>query len=230
MIYILHGEDYEASYLRLTELVKTYSDHKQISLSDRNNIEDFYLAVYSVDIFEFRKVVVCENYLTDRKVKENDLNKIVSNQKVIFWEKSLLPANYVKKYQKFAILEQFKPKPVLFWFLDSLTPQSTKAIKLLKSAIKSQQESLIWHLTNRIFQLILVKMHISLKNAALINEKKINEWQWQKLVIQSDQFNLRSLLLFYNGLLRLDYLIKTGKTAVGKETLLTMLLLKYLRN
>lgn len=230
MIYILHGDNIFASYTQLQNILKDYLDFEKVNLSeDKNSQEDYYLSVFTKDILSEKKIIILENFLSAKKINFGQIKKIPEDVPVVFWEKSVINTRTFKKSSRLAI-EEFKPVPTLFYFLDSISGDVAKSINYLNKLKNSNQVGLIWHLTVRILLLILVKLNVSKDWASRVTGRQIADWQWQKLSVQAKILSVTILFKLYNALLKLDFMIKTGTSNLDENTLISFLLLKYLKS
>lgn len=227
MIYILHGEDTSSAYQRLTQILVNFPKHQKIKLTDKNSQEDFYLAVFSQDLISDEKVIICENLISSKKIKVDILAKIASNDTVIFWEHSQIPPPTLVKLKKYASIENFKPQPQIFRALDSLSSDAKRSISAI-SLLDSKEANLIYHLASRTLLLILAKLNFNLESSRKVTRKNIADWQWAKYQVQAQQFNLKTLMNLFSGVLKIDSLLKTGATNLNDKTLISVLLLKHL--
>ena len=131
MIYILHGENTEDSGKYLKSLLSQYKDISKVRLTDKDKLEVFLETVYSEDLFETNKLIVCQNWLTTKKIKLKSLEKIPQNRTVIFLEDTKLEPGQTRETRSDVQIKEFKPKSTIFWFLDSLSPDFLKSIKYL---------------------------------------------------------------------------------------------------
>lgn len=229
MIYILHGDNILASYSQLQNILKNYQDFEKVRLSaDKNSQEDYYLSVFTKDILNQKKVIILENFLSAKKVNFGQIYKIPKDVPVFFWEKSAINSGSFKKNEHL-VIEEFKLVPALFYFLDSIADPA-KSINYLNKLDNSSQAGLIWHLTARILLLILVKLNASRDLASRLVGRQVADWQWKKLSAQARIMSLRTLFKLYAALLKLDLMIKTGTSNLDQNTLIPLLLLRYLRS
>lgn len=229
MIYILHGDDVFASYSKLQNILKSYPEFEKIRLSaDKNSQEDYYLSVFAKDLLSEKKVIILENFLTAKKISFGQMQKIPKDIHVLFWEKSAINTATFKKSPSLAI-EEFKPAPTLFYFLDSISNNPKRSIDFLNKLGSSSQTGLIWHLTARILLLILVKLNVGKDMASRVSGRQIADWQWQRLSIQAKMLSVTTLFKLYDALLKLDFMIKSGTSNLDENTLISLLLLKYLK-
>lgn len=228
MITILHGENTFASYSRLQEILRKFQDHKKFRFSDKNSQEELLLSLGTFDLIEDKRIFIIENFISQQKIESQKLKDISNDQILIFWEKSKLTKSAANKISPYVNIEEFKLAPKLFHFLDSLTVKNKRVFKYLYSLSSQEESSLIWHITNRIFQLLLVKLNMSISESSKISSKSIQPWQWQKIKSQSIGFDLKTLQNLFTGVLKVDYIMKRGKTDLPLKTLLTMLFVKYL--
>ena len=229
MIYILHGENADDSGQYLKSLLLQYKDIPKVRLTDKDKLEIFLEAVYAEDLFETNKLVVCQNWLSTKKIKIKSLQKIPQNRIVIFWEESKLTSLQTEKIKTDVQIKEFKPNATVFWFLDSLSPDFLKSVKYLPQISSDKKNLLVWNLLLRVSLLIAAKSQIGREKSQAFFKRNIQSWQWDKISRQSDLFSLNKLVELYRGLLRLDYAIKNSVSALDEKSLVTILLLKYLQ-
>ena len=229
MIYILHGENADDSGKYLKSLLLQYKDIPKVRLTDKDKLEIFLEAVYAEDLFETNKLVVCQNWLSTKKIKIKSLQKIPQNRIVIFWEESKLTSLQTEKIKTDIQIKEFKPNATVFWFLDSLSPDFLKSVKYLPQISSDKKNLLVWNLLLRVSLLIAAKSQIGREKSQAFFKRNIQSWQWDKISRQSDLFSLNKLVELYRGLLRLDYTIKNSVSALDEKSLVTILLLKYLQ-
>lgn len=226
MIYLLHGSDWEFSYKRLAQILARFKDHKIIHLDHSTPHSDLNQKLTETSLFEQKEIVILENLLSADPQLTETLKSPPGEKIIIIWEKQEIKPGLVKKLPRATTIELYNIKTKLFEFLDSLIPGSKKAKMLVG---KLEPESLLWHLQHRVLLLLLAKSGLTREETALVDQKNILPWQWQKICDQCANFSLTNLLDFYGGALKVDYLIKTGKTNLSPSTLSSVLLLKYLK-
>ena len=230
MIYILHGENTEDSGKYLKSLLSQYKDISKVRLTDKDKLEVFLETVYSEDLFETNKLIVCQNWLTTKKIKLKSLEKIPQNRTVIFLEDTKLAPGQTRETRSDVQIKEFKPKSTIFWFLDSLSPDFLKSIKYLPQIESDKKNLLVWNLLFRVSLLIAAKSQVGRKKSQDFFERNIQDWQWDRITRQADLFSLNNLIGFYRGLLRLDFTIKNSLSAMDEKSLVAILLLKYLHS
>lgn len=230
MIYVLHGNDINASYERLSKILLGYLNFQKIRLTQKDSSDAFYLAVFSEDLTGAPKIVICENYLNSKGIDHEILQKIPKDTEVIFWEDRQIKSDLIKKLPKHTRIELFKPKAKIFWFLDSISNKSRLTLEKFWGLNFTSEDKVIWQLANRILLLMLAKRGASLQTANKIIDRSLDDWQWQKILNQSKQFTFEKLYIIYNATLKLDYMIKNGSTDLNENTLVSLLLFKYLEN
>lgn len=228
MIFVLHGNDIDASYERLSKILLGYLNFQKIRLTQKESSDAFYLAVFSEDLVSTKKIVICENYLSGKKVDHKILKIIPKETEVIFWEDQQIDSDLIKKLPQHTRVELFKPKAKIFWFLDSVTNRSRFTLEKFWGLNFTSEDKVIWQLANRILLLMLAKKGADLQTASKIIGRNLSDWQWQKILNQSKQFTFEKLYAIYNAILKLDYMIKNGSTSLDENTLITLLLFKYL--
>lgn len=225
MIYVLHGQDSLASYSHLQSLLKKYPNHQEVYFSQENSLEQLQNAIFGQNFFNANELFVCQNFISDKKVKVQQLEKIVTNKTIIFWEEEKLALGRLKS-SEISTLE-FKLPTTLFQFLDSISPKSIAPLIYIRKM--SDKTAINWHLLNRILLLILAKKNLSRQDAEDVMKKAIASWQWQKILTQAENFQLTLLYQMFNALLQVDLMKKHGKTEADYSSLIELLLIKYLR-
>lgn len=232
MIYVLHGENTKQSYLRLKTLSQSVKKEERVRLSNESGIDDLYLSLFTQNLVEDKKLIVCENFFSTKKIKTSDkiLSLVPRDKTLIFWETSSLDSEIVSHLSKTAEIETFKPEPKLFWFLDSVSPNSKISLSKLENLdLKDKDSGLIHNLLTRVLLLILAKYGLDQKTAATISGLNLQTWQWSKIISQSQKFSLQNLTSFFNGALKVDMITKTGVSSLSESTLTSFLLIKYLK-
>ncbi len=226
MIYFIHGSDIQASYLRLQELITSFKDYRKVSIF-KENIDMLYQTLFSQDLFETNKLVVVENLLSDKKINTKDLKSLSQKTMVIFWEDQEISASRLKDFLNIAKIENYKLPQTLFYFLDSISPNSKNTL-INMAKLEKDQKGLSWHLENRLFQLILAKLNLTQTEASQIIGKTIAPWQWQKITSQARIFELGKLKTLFSAVLKIETLVKTGVSSLTESTLISLMFVKYL--
>lgn len=232
MIHVIHGKNINLSYNRLKSQINSTPKEERVKLSAENSLEDLYQAVLTENLIDDKKLIVCENFLTSKKIKPDDnlFLQIPQTKTVIFWEADNLSLDILKKLPKSATIELFKPEPKSFWFLDSLIPNSKISLANLGSLDQKEKKyGLLSSLASRVLLLTLAKTNLDLKTSSSICGYNLQSWQWEKIKRQSQGFSLENLKAFFNGILKADMMIKTGTTNLEEESLASLLLIKYLK-
>lgn len=227
MIFIFHGTDTQASYLRLQEQISSLKEYHKVTIS-KENLDMLYQTLYSQDLFETNKLVVVENLISVKKIESKDLKSLSPKSMVIFWEDQEVSASQLRGYANIAKIENFKLPQTLFYFLDSISPNSKKALYYL-SKLDKDQKGLSWHLENRLFQLIISKLNLSQTEVSQILGKNIAPWQWQKITSQARILEFDKLKILFSAVLKIETLIKTGVSSLTESTLISLMLIKYLK-
>lgn len=232
MITVIHGQNNLDSYLRLKEQEKQTPAVNRTAFGRDNTYDDLYQAFYSTSLLEEKTLLIAENFLSDKKIKPTDdiLKDTGIEKAVIFWESDQLSPSIAAKLPRTVIVEQFKKQSNLYAILDSIGQNPLTTIKMLHTtAEKDSEYSLIYMLTERIFLLVLAKSDFDVKAAGTLLKRPLAPWQWQKIRVQSAVFSLPILLSLFKGILKIDQMIKTGKTDMPPRTLIDLLFLKYLK-
>lgn len=228
MIYVLHGDNTFASYSKLQILLKKYQGFNKIQLSQQQTFQDYFMTVFGKNMLFDKKIIICEEFISQKKIQEKDLEKIPEDIDIFFWEKGQIKIK--KKIGTNTLyIEEFKIPADTYYFLDALLPTNLKKTLQLLLRLDTVSSSLIWNLTNRVLLLILAKKGLSKNETGEMLQRKFEDWQWQKIQAQSAQFDKTSIQTFFNDLLKIDYLKKQGKTEAADQTLISLLLAKHLK-
>ena len=232
MIYIFHGADAKASYERLRSIESKFKSGEKLKLSKEHSYDDLIQGAFSTSALTDTRLVVIQNFIKDKKedFKNETWQKDVDEKTLIFYETSQITPAAISKLPKHFLIEVFKEEPKIFWFLDSISPDKSQTLKALFNLVSAEDGLLIWNLTYRFLLLTLAKTNTDVALAGNITGRQLAPWQWQKIKNQAQFFNLDSLKNIFRGLLKIDYLLKTGKTELPPRTLISFLLLKYLRS
>jgi len=219
---ILHGEDANKSYGRLTILTEDLKS-KQIEVISQDaseiDITNLRQEIGSAGLFGSTKCFVIKNLLSGTKSKNKDkLIEVLSQDtehQIILWENKGLSATILKKFPK-ATIESFTISPVIFKFLDSLRPNNTKNIlqswkKLLEEGTEAE---FVFAMLVRQFKLLIEAK----SGPAYI---KLAPYPLRLITQQATYFSLDHLLDLYQRLYEIDCKIKTGTGGNTIENLLT---------
>lgn len=225
MLTILHGEDTTASYLKLQELLSAYAGVQKIRLTAENS-QMFYQTIFGQDILDTKKVVIAQDLLSLKEISASYLKNVPPDAVVFFWERKELPASILKKIPTSAVTQIFKPNPVLFKLLDNIGINPKASIELLQE-FSDVRSNLTWHIENRLFLLILIKMGLNSIQIAEISGRPMQNWQWAKIQNQSKHANLTNLKRLFASTLKLEMMIKSGLANQNEKTLISLMLLKH---
>ena len=232
MIRIIHGENIAQSRLRLRSIIAQTPPENRLILSEENTYNELYLGLFSDNLFEEKTLIVCENFILQKKItlKDKILSIVPLEKNLVFWEEGEVKEKSQLAALRSAVVELFKPEPAAFRFLDSIAPGARISISSLIS-LDSKQKShgLLALIASRILLLTLAKTGLDLQTVSSICGYHLQEWQWQKIRTQAAKFTTETLKAFLNGTLKADLLIKTGLTAQSEENLASLLLIKYLK-
>lgn len=229
MILVLHGENTKNRDERFRE-IKSSQKSRPFVYGKENTYDDLYQAVNGTTLLEEKVFIIIENFIKDKKLKPKDniLSVIPENKFLLLVENAQLPPKTVTELSKVAKIENFKPDPQIFWFLDSLCPDYRRVSAKLAQLPESEGNSLVWNLTNRCMLMLLSKLNYTNAQVSEITGRSIAPWQWQKIKNQAKYFSTQSLNKIFQGMLKIDFMQKNGQTNLPPKTLISYLLLKYL--
>lgn len=227
MIIVLHGDDIGASYTRLLQILENYKNFHKVNLT-KTTPEEILQNIMSQDLLGEEKIIIVESFLApQKKLAPKFFQQIPQDANIIFWEKSTLTPAKINRLEKLGKVEFFKAKSELFPFIDTIG-QNLKTSLFNLSKLK-EEDGLIWQIENRLLLMLLSKLNVDLDSVVQITKRKVFDWQWDRIRFQAQRFDTKSLKNAYSASLKIDYLIKSGKTDLPTKTLISAFLIKYLK-
>lgn len=229
MIKVLHGENTESSYQKLGEILKKFPKHEKVYINSKTAQESLVAHLFGTSMIEEPKVLIFENFLSSQKKPNYKIfQNIGKSIEIIFYEKSSLTPAKIKNISKIASIEYFKKEPKIFYFLDSIAPGNKNLLKQISQLEKEDETGLIWQIENRILLMLLLKRNFSSEEIYKVTKRHLLDWQLKKIEDQSKKFSSEQLLQIYGATIKIDHIIKSGRTDLNEKTLLKIMLLKYL--
>lgn len=223
---ILHGDNTQLSRQFLTARVKSFFG-EVVWLEGRDlKIEEIKQALESQTLLGNDRLVVLERFFLDKKNKQKKLiiDYLLKEKpkNLIVWEEEKIPPQALKNFS-FAEIKLFELPKIIFWFLDSLEPSNKKrALQLLHQALKKQPPEFIFYLlTKRVKDLLIAK---DLGEKGIENYYQ-HPWQRKKIATQAQKIETERLKKFYQRLLLVDYLQKSGRAVFPLDYYLDLLVL-----
>jgi DNA polymerase III delta subunit len=219
---IIHGEDANKSYARLSVLTSEFKDKQvEIITEDTQDLDITHLRqeMGSSGLFSTPKCLVIKNLLSGTKSKNKDKIIEVLNQdtkhEIILWENKTITATALKKFPN-AKVEVFAISPVIFKFLDSIRPMNTKSILISwkKLSKEGTEPEFVFAMLSR-----QIKLLIQAKSGPTYI--KLAPYPTRLITQQATYFSLDHLLDLYQLLNKIDQKIKTGTGGNTIEYLLT---------
>ncbi len=227
MFTVICGEDVITSRDYLRELQLTY---RKKSIEVQNITADEVAEITrwlgdSPTLFSEKKILFTQ--FLDKKIKKDskkmldDLVQINSLKDVelVDWEDA---SSRDLKIGKIGKVKEFKPSKTIFKLLDTVYPGNKVVfLNFLSSLSRDVDENFIFLMLARyVRNLILVKQEIM--------PTRMQSWQFGKLRYVAKVWKLETLILFYEGLMRIDIASKTGKSPYSIKESLDILACYYL--
>lgn len=228
MISILHGEDIASSDARLRSILKSYPTHTKLWYQQKTKDFKFLEEISQSSLFGEEKVFICQNFISQKVIASRELANINPGFSVIFWEHQTLTNTDLAKLPRGSEIEHFKQRQTIFLFLDSISPNLKRTLSFL--ALLNDEDNLIWNLTQRLLVMFLSKIGFTKDQIEEQVRRKMQPWQWTKIANQAYLFSEETLAGMYFGILKIDFLIKRGKSNLPAKSLIEMLFIKYLRS
>lgn len=209
---IIHGSDQVSAQNKLQELLNQDSNGAfEITRVDGKDLSPASLsqALTPSSLFSASRLVVIGDLLSLPQSKNKiELVTILKKSKtknlILFETKNIHPGT-IKSLSAKNIFH-FKESPLVYKFLDNLTPTNPKvSLAILNELTKARQplDMLFFMLARHVRQLIQVKSQGSLL---------LSPWQLSKLKKQSELFSLKQLLILHQDLYTIDKRQKTSQT------------------
>jgi len=209
---ILHGENKERSRAILNGKIKQFEGEVIKLEGEKINLTDLKQATESRSIFGKEKLIVIFNLFSRPPGKEKQ--KLIeycrkeNPRNLIIWEGKKVDGRILSHFAS-AQIEQFNLPPIIFRFLDSLSPTSKKpSLILLHQCLTQETPEIVFYMLCRHIKDLII--------AADLGKEGLNEypsWKKEKLVRQAKKFSLKKLIDLYQKLLEIDYQQKTGNTS-----------------
>ena len=227
MLTILYGDDQVASRNALNQnLDKSRQDEKKelIQLDgEKLQLQELKQALESRSLFGLDKLVLIENlFLRTRSLMKDKILEYLAKEKfeaeIFIWEKKMLTATQLKKFQGAKVLS-FKLSPKIFKFLDSVYPGNRRQSLILLAELKrNESEDLIFYMLHRRISDLIVA-----SDSGLEDMQGMQNWQKSRLLSQAKKFSLESLLKLHKLLYQTDFKVKTGKNILPLASLLDLI-------
>ncbi|MEK7581200.1 MAG: hypothetical protein AAB512_02860 [Patescibacteria group bacterium] len=228
MIYVLHGANSDDSSQKIKSLVTKYPGYEKIYVQAQDS-DLLYQSLFARDITGSKKLIIVEGFVERKSLKNIDLKNVQEDNILIIWEKKEITAAQIAKLAKVANVENFKLPSTLFYFLDSISTSPGQTLKYLKELQSEKATGLAWHIANRLFLMILLKLELKEAEIQQIAGRRLAPWQLDKIKSQAFAFPLPKLKQMFSAVLKVDTLIKTGSTQMPEATLLSLMFAKYLK-
>ena len=216
MIHLFHGENITASRRELTLLREGHAKD-EIVVFDGKKVTPTELiqATESTSLFTLRRLVIVENLFSKRatlKSKELDtfaeiLKKFPKDTEIVFWEEKELGKTLLGLFSKETDIALFRPDKMLFTFIESIRPNTTKTlISLFDKSLQKDAAEMIFVMLVRQLRFLIIAHEVGTKIPELA------PWQAKKFATQAQYFSYPQLITLYEHLLEIDVKIKTGAT------------------
>lgn len=225
---VLHGENTVQSRRVLTEKIKFFQERKEevIRLEGKKvDLTGVKQACEAKSLFGSDKLIVIEGFFNRPRSQqkseiENYFKELPEETNIIFWEEKKLTPRQLAKFPPRAKSYLFKIPPIIFKFLDSLSPGSPRySLNLLLKCHKKESPEMIFYMLCRQIRLLLIARDLG--RGGLRN---LPFWMQNKFLNQSKHFSLEKLLAIHRQLLRIDFEQKTGRAMMPLEFQLDLLI------
>ncbi len=226
MLYLIHGEDTVAARRRLDEVLAkktaTRIDGRKLDLAN------FELLTNSSDMFSDKKIIVIENFPTDKSL--TNLLKIIHTKKdidVVLYKEEGVDKRMLEKIKADAVYSFPFPK-YFYQFLDGLAPKKGKVLHELLSKMSDSYtaEQVLYSMIKRVRLLLALTVDSGedMKEVA-----SLASWQEGKIRSQARFWTQDKIISFYKKLYEIETGLKTSGLAMPLKNHLDILLLTELQ-
>ncbi|MBI5356195.1 hypothetical protein HZB78_01115 [Candidatus Collierbacteria bacterium] len=222
MIYILHGDNIDASRKSFIETIaelKAGGIEEVVRLNGAEIVQsDLIQALESQSLFGGDRIVAIEGIFSRRVSKEKEALLIyISSQlatgnsqlALLLWEGKKILATGLKKFtgKPGVEIKEFKLPRLLYTFLDRIYPKNGKSASVIFNQLIAEEpvELVFYWMVKRITELIL-------ENSPSGSGGGYDDWRRQKLMDQASRWTEKSLINFHKKLTEIDEAVKTGST------------------
>lgn len=226
MITIIHGEDTNLAYKKLSEFLDQAKNRGlDVSIKESNEIDLTSLRqeVTSSGLFGADKFIVIKNLLSSSKAKQKDsIIKTINSSicDIVLFESKKLSDTALKQIPK-AKVETFNVSPVIFKFLDLIRPSNFKQILAGWNRLMELE-----HEPEYVFTMVVRQIRLLIQAKSGPSYLKLSAYPKKMIISQSALFTLPKLLDLHHRLYQIDKKIKTGSSPLPLDQLLVQFFLK----
>jgi len=228
-VIILHGDNTLGSRQRLRELKGIFAKNPNTQVvgfkGNQLSLTQLIQATQGNSLFGLDQLVIIEKLFTGQasKNKQEIIDSLKKDclENLIIWEDKQIDGRKIAPLK--AKVEVFKIRSSLFNFLDAFRPQAQKEKTSLfhQTLNDSPVELIFFLLVKRVAQLIVAK------DSQGKDLESIAPWQKKKILDQSNRFSLLQLLWLYRQLLLIESSQKTGRSKLGLDWQVDLLLSSF---
>jgi len=212
MITIIHGEDTLQSHNFLFSLLQRAEKQGLpiIKINPQNATPEKIATFLENDLFGQKDLLLFHSPqklpLPIKKQLFSQFSTLKTKHEIIFFSEKTLNKKFLKNFPQ-ANIRYFKPKAIVFYFLDAFgEKKKEKALKFLTQISKQQEEGImLYFLAQRLEDIFLIKTN----QTSYLHAKA--PWQKEKLAKQAQNFSLPEIENLLIKLTELDYQQKTGQ-------------------
>ena len=211
MITIIHGEDTLQSHNFLFSLLQRAEKQGLpiIKINPQNATPEKITTFLENDLFDQKNLLLFHSPqkfpLSIKKQLFSQLSSLKPKHEIIFFSEKTLNKTFLKNFPQ-ANIRHFKPKAIIFYFLDAFgEKKKEKALKFLAQINQREEGIMFYFLAQRLEDIFLIKTN----QISYLHTKA--PWQKEKLIKQAQNFSRQEIENLLTNLTELDYQQKTGK-------------------
>ncbi len=217
MITIIHGNNAVATRNQLQLLRSKYKE--VISLEGKKvTLTDILQALETATFDGETRLVIVENLLSVKTKHDDIIDYLLKNDfknDLLIWEEKENKGKDLASLAKKAKIIELNLPTLLFKFLDSLVPKSQNVLALYHELADKESPELIFFMLKRQLRSLLLSAFAKAEKPS--DFAKVLPWQMAKLAKQASFFTRAQLEQIYGQLLKIEYEVKSGLTALALE-------------
>lgn len=210
-IYLIHGVNNTASYIRLQEYIeKARKKGFEIINIDKDDTNILNL-IRSNSLFNHKRLLVIRRYSVINKEVLEYINNTKDDNDIVIYFDSTIPISFIKNLPKLTRNEIFTPSKYIWKFIDSFYPGNVKnCLYYFHESLKTDSVELIFSILVGHLRDIFLVLYTK-------NSLQYPLWRIQKLKRAGDIFGKFKIKNVINGLADIDIKVKTSSHDLREE-------------
>lgn len=209
-IYLIHGDDYLTSYERLQMYIGKARERGFHIVNIENKSDDIAGILRSKNLFDFKQMVVVNNYQLIISDVLNFLKDVDYDLHLVIYHEGTIPVSFIKKLPEVSKNEVFELSKSLWKFVENFYPGNiAPCLTYFHQSIKNNPVEMVFSiLSGHLRDIFLILNSENLPYPA---------WRLQKLKYISEKFGIRKIKMVIKELSEIDIRVKTSNVSLKDE-------------